>query len=73
MKGRITGMAQYGKSLAIFSESSIAVTDDNGKEPNERPKNGMMYLRFWRGGGCGRVAAQQASKAISVVNYRTLD
>ena len=38
MKGRITGMVQYGKSLAILTESSIVVTHDNGKEPNEWPK-----------------------------------
>ena len=38
MTGRITGMVQYGKSLAILTESSIVVTHDNGKEPNEWPK-----------------------------------
>jgi hypothetical protein len=38
MTGRITGMVQYGKSLAVLTESSIIVTHDNGKEPNEWPK-----------------------------------
>lgn len=38
MTGRITGMVQYGKSLAILTESSIVVTHDNSKEPNEWPK-----------------------------------
>jgi hypothetical protein len=38
MTGRITGAVQYGKSLAILTESSIVVTHDNGKEPNEWPK-----------------------------------
>jgi hypothetical protein len=38
MTRRITGMVQYGKSLAILTESSIVVTHDNDKEPNEWPK-----------------------------------
>jgi hypothetical protein len=38
MAGRITGMVRYGKSLAILTESSIVVTRDNGKEPNEWPR-----------------------------------
>jgi hypothetical protein len=35
---RITGMVQYDKSLAILTESSIIVTHDNRREPNEWPK-----------------------------------
>ncbi len=38
MAGRITGMVRYGKSLAVLTESSIVVTHDNGKEPNEWPR-----------------------------------
>ena len=38
MPGRITGMVRYGISLAILAESSIVVTHDNGKEPNEWPR-----------------------------------
>jgi len=38
MTGRITGAVKYGKSLAFLMESSIIVTHDNGKEPNEWPK-----------------------------------
>lgn len=38
MAGRITGMVTYGKSLAILTESSIVLTHDNGKEPNQWPQ-----------------------------------
>jgi len=38
MTGRITEAVKYGKSLAFLMESSIIVTHDNGKEPNEWPK-----------------------------------
>jgi hypothetical protein len=31
-------MVKYGKSLAILTDSSIVVTHDNGKEPNEWPR-----------------------------------
>jgi hypothetical protein len=38
MTGRITGAVQYGKTLALLTESSIVVTDDDGREPNAWPK-----------------------------------